>query len=116
VDWRKILKFVLEKWGERMWSGFIWLRTGSSFGRCEDGDGTSVLIRCKFRIRLRECWFLKRNSVSWTSLVMEKGSCSDNSYVCCGLLTVTSVVTVSSHQSISTVHGAVGNCRQTCSR
>jgi hypothetical protein len=96
VDWRKILKFILEKWGEMMWNGFIWLRTGSSFGRCENGDEASVLIRCKFRTRPRECWFLKRDSVSWSSLVMEKGSCSDNSCVCCGLLTVKSVVTVSS--------------------
>jgi len=63
VDWRKILKLILEKWGERMWNEFIWLRTGSSFGSCEDGDETSVLIRCKFRTRLRECWFLKRDSV-----------------------------------------------------
>jgi len=45
VDWRKMLKFVLEKWGERMWNGFIWLRTGTSFGRCEDGDETSVLTK-----------------------------------------------------------------------
>jgi len=40
-----MLKFILENWGERMWNGFIWLRTGSSFGRCEDGDETSVLIK-----------------------------------------------------------------------
>ena len=53
----------------------------------------------------------QRGPVSWSSLVMEKGSCSDNSCVCCGLLTVNSVVTVSLHQSIQTVHGAVGNYR-----
>jgi len=111
VDWRKILKFILEKWDERVWNGFIWFRTGSSFGHCEDGDETSVLIRCKFLTRLMECCFLKRDSVSWISLVMEKGSYSDNSCVCCGLLTVNFVVTVSSHQSIPTVHGAVGNYR-----
>jgi hypothetical protein len=90
-----------------MWNRFIWLRTGSSFGRCEEGDETPVLIRFEFRTHLRESWFLKGGSVSWSSSVMEKWSCNDNSCVCCGLLTVKSAVTVSSHQSILTVQSVI---------
>jgi hypothetical protein len=32
IDWRKILKGILGKLGRRMWTGFIWLRTGISGG------------------------------------------------------------------------------------
>jgi hypothetical protein len=30
IDGRTILNFILEKWGLRMWTGLIWLRTVSS--------------------------------------------------------------------------------------
>jgi hypothetical protein len=30
VDGRIILEWILKKWGEKVWTGFIWLRMGSS--------------------------------------------------------------------------------------
>jgi hypothetical protein len=30
IDWRIILEWVLRKHDGRMWTGFIWLRTGAS--------------------------------------------------------------------------------------
>jgi hypothetical protein len=32
VDCKIILKWVLGKWGRDMWTGFIWLRIGTSRG------------------------------------------------------------------------------------
>jgi hypothetical protein len=32
VDGRIILKWIWEKYGENMWTGFIWLRRGTSGG------------------------------------------------------------------------------------
>jgi hypothetical protein len=32
VDGRVILKWILRKYGERMWTGFIWIRRGTSDG------------------------------------------------------------------------------------
>jgi hypothetical protein len=32
VDGRIILKWILNKYGVRVWAGFIWLRIGSSGG------------------------------------------------------------------------------------
>jgi hypothetical protein len=30
IDRRIILEWILGKWGERLWTGFIWLRIGTS--------------------------------------------------------------------------------------
>jgi hypothetical protein len=35
IDGSVILKCVLKKYGVRMWTGFIWLRIGSSADSCE---------------------------------------------------------------------------------
>ena len=32
IDWSKMLKCLLEKWGERGWAGFILLRIGAVGG------------------------------------------------------------------------------------
>jgi hypothetical protein len=32
VNWRIILKWILEKYGGRLWTGFIWLRIRISGG------------------------------------------------------------------------------------
>jgi hypothetical protein len=32
IDGKIILKWILKKWGLRLWTGFIWLRIGTSGG------------------------------------------------------------------------------------
>jgi hypothetical protein len=32
IDGRIILKWILGKWGEKVWTGFIWLRIGTNDG------------------------------------------------------------------------------------
>ena len=32
IDIRIILKWILKKWDEITWTGFLWLRTGTAFG------------------------------------------------------------------------------------
>jgi hypothetical protein len=45
VDESVILKCVLKKQIRRMWTGFIWLRTGQVAGSYEHGNETSGSIK-----------------------------------------------------------------------
>jgi hypothetical protein len=49
VDERIRLKWILRK-DERVWNGFIWLRTGNAAGSCKHGNETF--------------WFHKRRGIS----------------------------------------------------
>jgi hypothetical protein len=46
VDWRIILKFIIMKWDEKVWTGLIWLRIGTGTGFCECINGTSGSTEC----------------------------------------------------------------------
>jgi hypothetical protein len=41
VDLRIILKLILKEWGMTLWTGFFWLRIGTSDGSCEYGNEPS---------------------------------------------------------------------------
>jgi hypothetical protein len=38
MDGRIILKWILKKYDEKVWTGFIWLWTGTSGGLCEHSN------------------------------------------------------------------------------
>lgn len=45
-QWEKNIKWTLRKQGERIWSGFIWLGTGTTVvGSCEHGSRSSASRR-----------------------------------------------------------------------
>jgi hypothetical protein len=46
VGGRIILEWILERWDEVVWAGFIWLRIGTSGGPCEHGNEPSGSIKC----------------------------------------------------------------------
>jgi len=60
VDRRKILKWILKKWAERVWTGFIWLRV-----RTSDGLLCTWQWACTLHIIWGSCW-----------LAYEQGLCS----------------------------------------
>jgi hypothetical protein len=41
-----ILKLMLEKYNEVVWTRLIWLRIGASGGSCEHGNEISGSIKC----------------------------------------------------------------------
>jgi hypothetical protein len=45
IDGRIILEWILGKEGGKLWTGFIWLRIGTTTGSCEHGDGPSGSIK-----------------------------------------------------------------------
>jgi len=42
---RKMLEWLLRKYGERMWTECIWLRIGTSVGPCKRGNEPAVSIK-----------------------------------------------------------------------
>ena len=42
---RLILKFVVKKQDGREWTGFLWLKMGTSGGSCEHGNEPCVFVR-----------------------------------------------------------------------
>jgi hypothetical protein len=46
IDGKITLGWILQAYGGKLWTGFIWLRTGTSGGvLCEDGNEHSVSIK-----------------------------------------------------------------------
>jgi hypothetical protein len=41
----RILEWILEKHGGKLWAGCIWLRKGTSGGSCEHGNEPSASIK-----------------------------------------------------------------------
>jgi hypothetical protein len=37
---RIILKLIIKKWDEKVWTGLIWLRIGTGMGSCEYINGS----------------------------------------------------------------------------
>lgn len=45
VDGRRVLKWLIEKWGMRAWSGFVWLRMKTSSELCEHVNRSSGYMK-----------------------------------------------------------------------
>jgi hypothetical protein len=45
VDEKIILEWILGKYDGKVWTGFLWLRIGTSGGSCEHGNETSGSIK-----------------------------------------------------------------------
>jgi hypothetical protein len=61
VDGNIILKWILEKQGGMVRTGFIWLRIGTNGGTCEHGNGPKSCIKgVKFLTSLATVSFLRK--------------------------------------------------------
>jgi hypothetical protein len=56
------IKWVLKEFGVKILSGFIWLRTGTSGGSCEQ----SSVSGCEFLVNLSDNQLLKRDNAPWS--------------------------------------------------
>jgi Predicted methyltransferases len=63
--WRVILKRIVKKWDERIWTGSIWFRIETGRGSCERGNEPLGFIKSgEFIDYLRTCSLLKKRLYS----------------------------------------------------
>jgi hypothetical protein len=69
IDGKIILESILGKCGEKVWTGFIWLRMGPVTGSFERSNEASGYIKGgEFLVYLSDYQLLKKDSAPWSSL------------------------------------------------